>query len=106
MKKAGIILSVLGVGLLTAGIIYLVKKKKEEKKSGFIDTDWQSNFSPEDSIIYSNPLNKSGLRQAAVSFRVNNNQLRNELLYERAIKSTTNPYKPKEKTSNACGCGT
>jgi len=79
MKKTGIFLSILGAGLLATGIIYLVKKKKEEKKLGFVDTEWQPDFSPEDSIMYSKPLNKSGLRQAAISFKVNNNQLRNEL---------------------------
>lgn len=34
MKKAGIILSVLGVGLLVTGVVVLVKQKKSEKTSG------------------------------------------------------------------------
>ncbi len=34
MKTTGIILSILGAGLLIAGIVILVKPKTDEKKSG------------------------------------------------------------------------
>lgn len=34
MKKTGIILSVLGVGLLVTGVVVLVKQKKSEKTLG------------------------------------------------------------------------
>lgn len=97
MKVTGIILSVLGVGLLVTGIVILIKQNKAEKKSSFVSVNGKDTpiLSPDADCISKAILSGNTAEEAAIWCRSS----------KRAIKSSTNPYNPKEPKSNACGCG-